>query len=88
MANSIKGRRKRKEIFGCHRGLYEYNVLPFGLTNGPTTFKQWMSVADHELVDFAVPYLDDITIFSPTLEEHTKHSQKVFECFKTALRKA
>ena len=41
-----------------------------------------MSVVLHELGDFAVASLDDIIIFSPTLEEHTKHIQKVFNCLR------
>ena len=68
---------KEKTAFGCHRGLYEYNVLPFWLMNAPRTFQQLMSVVFHELGDFAMAYLDDIIIFSPKLEEHTKHIQRV-----------
>ena len=70
---------KEKTAFGCHRGLFEYNVLPFGLTNGPSTFQQLISVVLNELGDFSMAYLDDIIIFSPTLEDHMRHMNKVFE---------
>ena len=70
---------KEKTAFGCHRGLFEYNVLPFGLTNGPSTFQQLISMVLNELGDFSMAYLDDIIIFSPTLEDHMRHINKVFE---------
>ena len=34
---------KEKAVFACHRGLYEYNILPFWLMNGPSTFQQLKS---------------------------------------------
>ena len=72
---------KEKTAFGCHRGLFEYNVLPFGLTNGLSTFQQLISMVLNELGDFSMAYLD-IIIFSPTLEDHMRHINKVFECLR------
>ena len=46
------------------------------LTDGPTTLQELMSV---DMGDFAMAHLGDILIFIPTLEEHTKHSQKVHD---------
>ena len=62
----------------CVRGLYDYNVLPFGLTNDPSTLQQFMSVVLHEKGNFGMADLGDIIILSPILKEYTKHIQNVF----------
>ena len=72
-------RDKEKTAFTCHRGLYEYNVMPFGLANAPGVFQKLMSVVLQDLGKFAMAYLDDIIIFSPSMEEHIKHIQLVFD---------
>ena len=61
---------QRKQFLTCHRGLYEYNVIPFGLASAPGIFQELMSVVLHGLGDFAVAYLDDIIIFNASEEEH------------------
>ena len=33
----------------CHRGLYEYNVMPFGIANDPGIFQELMSIVLHGL---------------------------------------
>ena len=50
--------------FACHRGLYEYNVIPFGLANALGIFQELMSVVLHGLDDFAMTYMDDIIILA------------------------
>ena len=64
--------------FRTRYGLYEYLVLPFGLTNAPASFMSMMNSILHEYIDqFVMAYLDDILIFSNTLEEHVKHLRLV-----------
>jgi len=70
---------KEKTAFVCHKGLYEFNVLPFGVCNAPSIFTEMMGIVLEDLDKFAVAYLDDILIYSKTLEEHLKHIQEVFD---------
>lgn len=65
-------------------GHYEWTVMPMGLVNAPATFMHLMqTVFRQELDKFVVVYLDDILIYSKTLEEHMKHVRRVLELMKT-----
>ena len=55
---------KEKTAFTCHSGLYQFLVMPFGLSNAPAIFQELMSVVLSGYSQFAVAYLDDILIFS------------------------
>lgn len=58
--------------------LYQWRFLPFGLKNAPTEFQRVMDMILAG-VEFARCYIDDIIIFSATVEEHERHLQGVFE---------
>ncbi|CAF1042195.1 unnamed protein product, partial [Didymodactylos carnosus] len=76
---------KKKTAFVTTNGLYEFNVLPFGLSNAPSTFQRVInSVLGTLRWDIALVYLDDIIVYSPTFEKHVKHMDMVL----TALEKA
>lgn len=57
---------------------YEFLVMPFGLANAPTTFCNLINDVLYEYVDqFVVVYLNDIVIYSESLEDHLEHLKKV-----------
>ncbi|GJZ49134.1 putative nucleotidyltransferase, ribonuclease H [Tanacetum coccineum] len=61
-------------------GSYEFSVMPFGLTNAPMTFCTLMNKLFHPFFDkFMVVYLDDIVVYSHTLEDHVLHLKQVFQ---------
>ena len=62
--------------------LFEYRVMGFGLCNAPATFQSLMThvLAPHGA--YCLWYLDDITIFSHTIEEHREHLEAVFASLK------
>ena len=59
---------KEKTAFICSEGLYEFNVMPFGLKNAPGTFQRMMDKILKEYIgDFVEIYVDDIMIYSRNL---------------------
>ncbi|CAM4389413.1 unnamed protein product [Caretta caretta] len=75
---------KERSAFTTHVGLYEFNVLPFGLRNAPTTFQRLVDGLLAGLGEYAAPYLDNVAIFSDSWVEHLEHLQKVFERIRKA----
>ena len=63
-----------KTTFRTRYGHFEYKVMPFGLTNAQAVFQHMMNDIFREYLDhFVVIYLDDILVFSSSMEEHTHH---------------
>jgi hypothetical protein len=69
-----------KTAFRTRYGLFEYNVVPFGLSNAPSAFQHFINNVLHEHLDeFCSAYIDDILIYSDDLESHQKHVRWVLE---------
>ena len=68
-----------KTAFATFDGLYEFKVMPFGLCNAPSTFQQLMQRTLRGMSHFCSAYIDDILVFSDTVEEHIEHLRLVFQ---------
>ncbi len=60
--------------FGCELGLFEYVVMPMGLTNSPATFQRWMSTIFKPEIERGIVsvYLDDMLTHSDAVKDHEK----------------
>eukprot|EP00253_Pinus_taeda_P017798 PITA_17798 len=72
-----------KATFRTQYGHYEFVVLPFGLTNAPTTFMCLMNSVFHKFLDkFVLIFIDDILIYSRSRKEHEEHLRVVLQTLR------
>ena len=69
--------------FNLPFGKYEYVNVPFGLAQAPAYFQELMTGILKDL-NFAITYLNDIIIFSRTVEEPLLHIKQVCEKLQAA----
>jgi hypothetical protein len=78
----IADRDRYKTAFITPFGHYEWNVMPFGLKNAPSEFQRIMNDILNPFSHFAIIYIDDVLIYSKSIDEHWKHLNSFVEIIK------
>jgi hypothetical protein len=76
---------KEKTAFSTGSGLYQFNVMPFGLCNAPATFERLMEFVLRGLKwKTCLVYLDDVMVVQSTFDEHLKNLKEIFSRLRSA----
>ncbi|CAK1595529.1 unnamed protein product [Parnassius mnemosyne] len=71
---------RQKTAFSTQNGHYECLRMPFGLKTAPATFQRAMNNVLRGLQEiYCLVYLDDVIIFSASLQEHMEKLRTVFD---------
>ena len=74
---------KELVTINTHKGLFQYNRLPFGVSSAPAVFQRYMESLFQGCKGVAI-YLDDILVTGSTVEDHLANLDKVLSILATA----
>ena len=76
----VKPKDFHKTTFKMRWGLYEFLVMPFGVTNAPAQFMNMMKALLGEYLDkFVLVFLDNVLIYSANPQDHANTYEKFWE---------
>ena len=75
---------RHKTAFTTPLGLFQFRVMPFGLSGTPATFQRLMDHVIRGMHQFTNAYLDDLVVFSSSWEEHLDHLTTVLASLQEA----
>ena len=79
----LKEEDREKTAFSVPWGHFQYRRCPMGLTNSPATFQRCMeSILGDMVFEFLVVFLDDLILFSKTVQDHLSKMEKLFRRIK------
>ena len=81
---SMSEESKKYTGFICHKGVFTWNVLPFGLSMASQSYSRMMDKVLHKHKEFTDVYIDDVAVSSMTFQSHLSHLDKVLSSIGTA----
>ena len=76
---------REKTAFVCNEGAYQYKWISCGLTNAPATFQRALDIILSGVKwQSCLIFLDDVIVYSKTVEEHVGHVDRVLRLLRDA----
>ena len=75
---------REKTAFATPYGLFQFNVMPFGLKGAPATFQRLMDLIVQGLDEISGSYIDDLVVFSETWAQHLEHLRAILTRLRAA----
>ena len=80
--SNIAEQDRYKSTFTIPYEHYKWNVIPFGLKNAQSEFQNIMNDIFNGSIEFSIVYIDDVLVFSYSLEQHFQHLDKFMKSTK------